>query len=83
VAIVFTPRPETGMGNGKVVFFEYISLRLRCLGGDDGMVCNDWVFVEDQVMRWVVSRQSSDEQVWWRILEWIELLIRHAISGLG
>jgi hypothetical protein len=47
VATPFTPRPETGMGDGQVIFFEDVGLRLRRLGGDDGVVWNDGVFVED------------------------------------
>ena len=47
VAIAFSPCPKAGVGKGKVIFFEYIGLRLRRLGSDDGMVCNYWVLVED------------------------------------
>lgn len=47
VAAAFAPRPETGMGDGQVIFFEDVSLRLRRLGGDDGVVWNDGIFVKD------------------------------------
>jgi hypothetical protein len=47
VATAFTPCPEAGMGDGQVVFFEYVSLRLGILSGDDGMVRNNGEFVED------------------------------------
>ena len=57
----FTPCLQAGVGDGKVVFFEDISLGLGRLGREDGMVCNNGVFVEDQIVRWVPLRQSSDE----------------------
>jgi hypothetical protein len=46
-ATAFTPCPEAGIGDGQVVFFEDVSLRLRSLGSNDGMVWNDGIFVED------------------------------------
>lgn len=45
-AAAVTPCPEASMGDGKVVFFQDISLGLCSLGGDDEVMRNHGIFVE-------------------------------------